>query len=494
MGDHLAPTNEQAKLGDNSSMITSVESKINGDSEESISLSPNSNKKRKRELPHYPVSSSLLGTVDMAAKMSSFYNAMMPTIDVLNSVSGYADISKSIIDITLAQKSIVEIIPNNYFLETANIFLRGQVVSETFANTLFTQNILDSGITNLFSENIKSIAAIMGKAIELNSGIDASAYQLIPEMADLWKHPTFTEVVANSIKGIDISGLGRFQELNLQLAQESLAAFSFSQNLGVEYLQKIAHLPNTDLLWREQAEKTLSYLGKITTGIKRTELVHNSALQLSNSSLAEIARTFTGYFSNVMINLGQGSSIGTGLEIYLPTRVTYNYVHSIYQPVSEGLNRDEFDDTSLQDSFNELDELFKNLGPQYFRMWKGSWSVLRSDSPDQVRQAASSVREILTQFLDQYAPDTAFEKTEVERNGKNGKITRVMRARKILANRSNSAGDWVDAMAKAIEESYSRFSAICHDRSENPAINNKQAESMLIILGGLIKFLYDAKR
>jgi hypothetical protein len=63
MGDHLAPTNEQAKLEDNSSMITSVESKIKGDSEESISLSPNSNKKRKRKLPHYPVSSSLLGTV-----------------------------------------------------------------------------------------------------------------------------------------------------------------------------------------------------------------------------------------------------------------------------------------------------------------------------------------------------------------------------------------------------------------------------------------------
>jgi hypothetical protein len=45
----------------------------------------------------------------MAAKMLSFYNAMMPTIDVLNSISGYADISRSIIDITQAQKSIIEI-------------------------------------------------------------------------------------------------------------------------------------------------------------------------------------------------------------------------------------------------------------------------------------------------------------------------------------------------------------------------------------------------
>ena len=318
--------------------------------------------------------------------------------------------------------------------------------------------------------------------------------------------PTITEIVSRQV--LDTIGTRAenvIAELGSRLVQEAVASFSQSQRLALASIEQMSALGDV-------AIPILGRLGQANIGLSNmigdlgaiyarslTNEARVSGLAVLMPNVAQVARTYNGYLADVVSGLGNRfSDQRMGLEITVPTGTTSAYVGALRKAVDEDVNVGDarfpipFDDRR-QDRGPWLDDIFRDLGPNYSAMWQGSWVVLNSDSPDRIRQAAHSGRELLMQILAELAPDSAFDAKEIELHGREGKVTRKMRVQKILVGCSASTVSWVDAMAKALEEMYSRLAAISHDRNV-PSTDEQQIAGLLHALGGLLAFIEGFRR
>jgi predicted transcriptional regulator len=141
-----------------------------------------------------------------------------------------------------------------------------------------------------------------------------------------------------------------------------------------------------------------------------------------------------------------------------------------------------------QDRFDEvgdesLDTMLGKLSPDFAEMRHGSWLALRSRSPDYLRHAGVSQRELLTQVLENLAPTAALP--EDQRQG-----PQVKARLKLILGASDSDAEFADTLCKAMLSSYSQLNKYTHH-------NEKHEESLRALLHtgeGLIRFILSIAR
>jgi len=352
-------------------------------------------------------------------------------------------------------------------------------------------------LTSMTAEFLSGASAleIMSSA-QLTSALDS--------IKSISLKPTITEIAA----GQALQTMGDYAQsvvadLCPQLAQEALASFSQSQRLSLASIEQVSVLGDA-------ASSIIKEFGEVNLGLSDiindlgTLTMQGQTIKSSVAALmpnvAEIARTYKGFLADVVGGLDK-SLIDHRVDvgIVVPTRTTSAYVGSVKATIVvdeadvEEVALPEASRVPWRDRAAQLDDVFRALGPNHIAMWHGSWAVLDSHSPDRIRQAAHSGRELLMQVLAELAPDSVFGVAEIEKYGHQGTVTRKMRVKKILIGASESAVSWVDAVAKALEETYRRLVATSHDRGTYPRATEQQIAGLLYALGGLLSFV-DAYR
>jgi hypothetical protein len=127
---------------------------------------------------------------------------------------------------------------------------------------------------------------------------------------------------------------------------------------------------------------------------------------------------------------------------------------------------------------DELDALLESMDPDFPPMRRGAWAAFRSGSPDKLRQAAVSQRELVRQVFQNMFPDVPIPIIEGEPDSK-------LRARVAAALQSDSAGDFALSMARAVVSLYRYLSKITHTNYKH-----EQAVGATLIAGeGLLLFV-----
>ena len=109
-----------------------------------------------------------------------------------------------------------------------------------------------------------------------------------------------------------------------------------------------------------------------------------------------------------------------------------------------------------------LDPLLAKIDPVFVEMRQGSWQALQDGGMDRLRHAAVSQRELLSQLLRWLAPDTALPE---DARGKPGIKARA----KFILGGSRRGAEYVDAVAKALFESYNQLNRFTHQNETHEA-------------------------
>jgi hypothetical protein len=378
----------------------------------------------------------------------------------------------------------------------------GQEIMQSLLKTMGGENLLSSfqersGILpGLGSESLIGLSAL-----EIaNSAYLSSAFEAIKSIS---LKPTIIELAASQAFQ-DIGDLSHsiVPDIYPWLTQEALASFSQSQLISLASIEQVTALGNvgSDILKEfNVANLELGDIIKDLGAIKAYDNNKTSWIAMM-PNVAEVGRTYKGLLADMVGDLSK-SFINYRMNggIAIPTISTSAYIHSMKMAVVS----DEMDDEDIvfsdaisatrRDGTAQLDGVFQSLGPNFTAMWQGSWAVLGSNSPDRIRQAAHSGRELLMQSLANLAPDSAFDSEEIEKYGYEGKITRKMRVKKILGNDNKSALGWADSVARALDETYDLLADVSHARSIHPRATEQQLVGLLYSMGGLVSFI-DASR
>jgi len=183
-------------------------------------------------------------------------------------------------------------------------------------------------------------------------------------------------------------------------------------------------------------------------------------------------------------------------DVAIPTWTTANFISTVRQAaIKQGRvteKNEALPRIGLGEQEAQIRSLLFSVHPKFVDMWDGAWIVLKSHSPDSVRQSAHSARELLMQLLAHLAPDRAFTPEEIGKNGHEGRPTRKMRVRKILG--SKSATEWVEATALAADAMYAYLASVSHDRSDALGGKDRELVGVLVTLGGLVLFVISSKK
>ena len=345
---------------------------------------------------------------------------------------------------------------------------------------------------SLTAESLSGASALeIASSAQLTSAFDA--------IKSISLKPTIVEIAASQAFQV----MGDYSQsivadIYPRLTHEALTSFSQSQRISLASIEQVSVLGNAGSnILKEfsianlELSDIISDLGVITA----QDHIKTSWIAMM-PNVAELGRTYKGFLADTVGGLTKSLvDYRMNVGIAIPTITTSAYINSM----KTAIVADEMDDEDvvLSDAFpaarrdraTQLDVVFQALGPNFTAMWQGSWAVLDSNSPDRIRQAAHSGRELLMHILANLAPDSVFDSVEIEKYGYEGKITRKMRVKKILGNDSKSAVGWADSVAKALDETYDRLAGVSHDRSIHPRATEQQLAGLLYSLGGLVSFI-----
>jgi hypothetical protein len=413
----------------------------------------------------------------------------------------FANLEKEIHSYSLAQEAIQPLV------SAAIRFDANTLGQESMQSLIKVKKEMD--LFALAQEDSAVLASLTADYLSSASTLEImSSPQLISALDSIKSislKPSISEIAA----GQAIQALGGYTQkvvadLYPQLTLEAWTSFSQSQRLSLASIEQLSALGDTSSsIIKEFSEANLGVREMIsdlgTIALQGQNIKSNMVTLMSN--VAEVARTYKGYLADVVGGLGEsvvGHRIDMGIAV--PTRTTSAYVGSVKTAVvvdEAGVEKGTFPEgyaVQWREKAAQLDDVFRGLGPNYIAMWHGGWMVLDSRSPDRIRQAAHSGRELLMQALAELAPDSAFDVAEVIKYGFQGKVTRKMRVKKILAGGSDSVVGWVEAIAKALEETYNRLAAVSHDRRTQPQVTEQQLAALLFTLGGLLSFIDEFQR
>lgn len=125
-----------------------------------------------------------------------------------------------------------------------------------------------------------------------------------------------------------------------------------------------------------------------------------------------------------------------------------------------------------------LDERLASIDPALPSIRRGAWHAIEGDSPDRIRQAATSARELISQVVNRLHPDTPVFDRDVHGSIRKAKVTAIMSG-------SKSATEYVITCADSFNASYDYLSVLTHTNSKNVASVRaliSMAESLVQIL------------
>lgn len=411
-------------------------------------------------------------------------------------VQSFATLAAGDYSLSLAQKAIQPLISAATRFDSITF---GQEITQPLIKTMGEENIQTwlqerSGI--LPSLNTESLQWASAFGITNSDQLLTSAFEAIKSIS---LKPTMVEIAAS--QALQVMGdysQSIVADIYPHLTYEALTSFSQSQRMSLASIEQVSALgiAGSNIL-RELSAANLGLSDIISDlGVISAQDHIKTSWAAMMPNVAEVGRTYKGFLADVIGGLSESfvdNRLNVGIAI--PTMTTSAYISS----VKTAIVADETDaeEVVLPESFpavqrngaTKLDVVFQSLGPNYITMWQGSWAVLDSNSPDRIRQAAHSGRELLMQVLEKLAPDSAFDAEAIKKDGYGGKVTRKMRIKKILGSDSKSAVGWVDSVAKALDETYDRLAGVSHDRSIHPRATEQQLAGLLYSLGGLVFFI-----
>jgi hypothetical protein len=362
-----------------------------------------------------------------------------------------------------------------------------------------------NGIDSLtsFQERSGVLASVTANSLSGASALEITRSAQFTSALDAIKFislkPTIVEIAASqSVRVMGDYSQSILADLYPRLAGEALTSFSQSQRISLASVEQLSVLGSSDSNLLKEFRTANFELGDIMSdlGVISAQDHIKASWVAMMPNVAEVGRTYRGLLADVVGGLNKSvidNRIHVGIAI--PTIATSAYVHSVKTAMvadetdgEDALSLGAFP-AARMDRATQLDVVFQALGPNFTAMWEGSWAVLESKSPDCIRQAAHSGRELLMQILAKLAPDSVFDAVEIKKYGCRGEATRKMRVKKILGSENKSAVGWVDSMARALEETYDRLTAVSHDRGLQPHVTDQQLTGLLYTLGGLVKFI-----
>lgn len=139
-----------------------------------------------------------------------------------------------------------------------------------------------------------------------------------------------------------------------------------------------------------------------------------------------------------------------------------------------------------------LDELLNNIDPNLTNIRKGAWQTLLSDSPDALRQAFHSMRELVREVFEQIAPDGQVQAAPWYRKPDNGApVTRKQRVRFALSGNTEDYSqsnmqtliDFWQIIDDGVDRIYAQLSSIAHGkRTQTAEAYLRIAENLLILV------------
>lgn len=288
--------------------------------------------------------------------------------------------------------------------------------------------------------------------------------------------------------------------LNNHLVSQSLQTVLQGQFQSVALLRDLVGV--SDVFASAPLTKALSQVNfGLATMISNMEsivgTIHTTYSSVSRifAPLAEATRTFQSYLTQ---NFDEARihplTYPATLQLVAPAKTASTLIHTVRLTVEQEHSTQESGSSSQQVAepwlvqIEQVDHVISRCGASYASMWRGSWSVLSSANPDRYRQAAHSGRELLAQLLEKHAPMSTFTSQELQ-EAPNGRPTRRMRVRKILAHR-DGATDFVEATARMLDEMYGRLSGISHDHAPQPIVTEHEVSGFLLTLGGILWLLF----
>lgn len=168
-------------------------------------------------------------------------------------------------------------------------------------------------------------------------------------------------------------------------------------------------------------------------------------------------------------------------NIVVPTATVAYYTGSLHSFVDA---ETMVDVPPLADhGFEELgdqsfDDALYDLNPDFVEMRRGAWMALFSNSPDRLRHAGTSQRELIRQLLEHLVPHNLLPD-----GGRQG--PQIKARIRIALNTSESDAEFIEDLSGAIERYYSQLNKYVHH-------NKKHEESLRAIMHageGLMRFI-----
>lgn len=333
-------------------------------------------------------------------------------------------------------------------------------------------------ITKAFEEASAFKTAALGKQIAdltkaFSPPLSFVAKSPIFDIAKDYKGPSVS--IANAIENA-IRPLLDAQESNRALLSQLTASF---HTLGIEEIARQNNLylasALNDALAIRQAE-FIQLTGQIRSTIDFSWV---------STDLTNVNRSFEQLFRQYVeqIKLSRFNTPWPVLteNIVVPTATVAYYTGSLHSfvdaetmtdvPLLADHGFEELGDQSLDDSLYDLNS-------DFVEMRRGAWVALFSNSPDRLRHAGVSQRELIRQLLEYLVPHVLLP--DGSRQGPQIKA----RVRTAL-NTSESDAEFIDALSKAIERYYSQLNKYVHH-------NKKHEESLRALMHageGLIRFI-----
>jgi len=118
---------------------------------------------------------------------------------------------------------------------------------------------------------------------------------------------------------------------------------------------------------------------------------------------------------------------------------------------------------------NTVEDFLMTIDPQLERKRQGAWQTLEGSTSDRHAQAANSMRDVLSQLLDNLAPAEQVKEASWYMKPKSGDpVTRAMRVRWAIAGNStdvsSSTLEQIESLVKAVGSTYTKLSAEGHAR------------------------------
>jgi hypothetical protein len=287
--------------------------------------------------------------------------------------------------------------------------------------------------------------------------------------------PTITEALAQSaFPRIETEGLLSSVTVNLLQAQQHSIA-RIMESLALPQLGGINEIISKNNVLAAAALENVQSIFRVS--VERQMNLDRLLYKGVSADLSAVAWSYRSVLDDR--HLVERSANGERRDPFLshavvPTYAVANYTAALRSEVrgaDSGL-----EPVSMIVADDELDSLLESIDPDFPPMRRGAWAALNSGSPDKLRQAAVSQRELVRQVFQSMFPDVQIIEGEPDSK---------LRGRVVAALKSDSAGDFAFSLARAVVSLYRHLNKITHTNYKH-----EQAVRATLIAGeGLLLFV-----